>query len=273
MPSAAAAHTEKTIMSVALIGHTGFVGTTLKRQAKFDHLFNTSNIDQLAHQPYETVICSAAPAQKWIANRNPDSDWSNIQALIASLDTLTCEHLTLISTVDVFADPIAVDESTTVATDGLHAYGLNRYRLEEFVKERFKSHLIVRLPGLVGPGLRKNILFDFHNQNNVQAIHSRSCFQFYPMVNLHSDLQAARSSDLQLVHLTSEPVSVTDIAREAFQLDFDNIPASALPVRYDMRSIHAPSLNGQAGYQYSRQSVLLAIRAYHQSEISLGTSA
>lgn len=253
-------------MSSALIGHTGFVGTTLKGQATFDHVFNSSNIQEVTRQPYESVICSAAPAQKWIANRDPDADWANIQALIASLDTLTCDHFTLISTVDVFSDPNGVDETTSIETDGLHAYGLNRFRLEQFVRERFPSHLVVRLPGLVGPSLRKNILFDFHNENNVLAIDSRSSFQFYPMVNLYSDLQTARAQEVRLLHLTSEPISVADVARSAFNLDFNNVPASAVPASYDMRSIHATARDGASGYQYNRQATLLAIRAYHQSE-------
>lgn len=252
-------------MSLALIGHTGFVGSTLKRQAHFDHLFNSSNIQDVGRQAYDTVICSAAPAQKWIANREPEADWANIQKLIASLDNVECKHFVLISTVDVFATPIGVDESTPVKTDGLHPYGLHRRRLEEFVESRFQSHLIVRLPGLVGPGLRKNILFDFHNNNNVSSIDSRSRFQFYPMVNLYSDLQAARDTNIQLLHLTSEPISVADVGREAFNLDFNHVPSTS-PALYDMRTLHATDLNGSPGYQYDRRNTLTAIRAFHQSE-------
>lgn len=259
-------------MSLALIGHTGFVGSTLKRQAAFDHLFNTRNIDQISAQGYETVICSAAPAQKWIANREPEADWRNIQSLIESLDSIECDHLVLISTVDVFGNPVGVDESTPVDIDGLHAYGLHRRRLEEFVERRFKSHLIVRLPGLVGPGLRKNVIFDFHNDNNLKAIDSRSCFQFYPMVNLYSDLQAARRQGLSLLHLTSEPLSVGEVACKGFNLSFENVPATR-PASYDMRSRHACGADGRPGYQYDKGATLLAIRAYHQSEPKLANSA
>ncbi|MCI1137564.1 NAD(P)-dependent oxidoreductase [Stenotrophomonas maltophilia] len=252
-------------MSLALIGHTGFVGSTLKRQTAFDHLFNSSNIQDIDSNTYDTVICSAAPAQKWIANREPEADWANIQKLIGSLEKVKCRHFILISTVDVFASPIAVDESTVVQTEGLHPYGLHRRRLEEFVESRFASRLIVRLPGLVGPGLRKNILFDFHNDNNVSAIDSRSRFQFYPMVNLYGDLIAAEKAQIDLLHLTSVPVSVAEVAREAFGVAFDHAPET-LPALYDMRSQHALDGAGAPGYQYDRRATLTAIRAYHQSE-------
>ena len=52
------------------------------------------------------------------------------------------------------------------------------------LRKKFSRHVIVRLPGLIGPGLRKNIIFDFLNHNNVTKIESRSVFQFCPMVNL-----------------------------------------------------------------------------------------
>src|SRR5205085_8513752 len=99
---------------------------------------------------------------------------------------------------------------------GLHSYGMNRRRLELAAQELFDSHLVVRLPGLVGPGLRKNALFDLHNGNNVAALDSRSTYQFYPMVNLWSDLRRAISQKLRLVHLTAEPLSMAEVALEGF---------------------------------------------------------
>ena len=252
-------------MSNALVGHTGFVGATLKRQAHFKHLFNSSNIDQVGRQGYETVVCAAAPAQKWIANRDPEADWQNIEKLIENLDSVRCERFVLISTVDVFSSPLAVDESLVIDTSALQPYGLHRYRLEEFVRQRFDSHLVVRLPGLVGPGLRKNALFDLHNDNNVAAIDSRGQFQFYPMVNLNSDLELALDAGLSLLHLTSEPVTVAEIAEQAFSMRFNN-PAALMPPRYDMRSLHDLGRGRASGYQYDRRDVIQAIRAYHQYE-------
>jgi len=122
--------------------------------------------------------------QKWIANADPQGDREKIDSLIACLDSIECENFVLISTVDVFKTPVGVDENTPIDVQDLHAYGLNRYRLEQFVAQKFSRHVIVRLPGLIGPGLRKNIIFDFLNHNNVTKIESRSVFQFCPMVNL-----------------------------------------------------------------------------------------
>lgn len=252
-------------MSYALIGASGFVGTTLQRQRRFDELYRSTNIASVAGREFDTVVCAAAPAQKWIANREPERDRENLDALFGHLSSLRCRRFVLVSTVDVFGSPVGVDESTEVVEHGLHAYGLNRRILEKRVADRFADHLIVRLPGLVGPGLRKNVIFDFLNDNNVSAIDSRGVFQFYPMVNLWSDVERSFEAGLRLVHLTAAPLGVAEIAREAFGRDFRNevLPQAA---RYDFRSRHAAVYGGAGDYQYSVRESLLAIRAYAQSE-------
>ncbi|RWA52700.1 pyridine nucleotide transhydrogenase [Cupriavidus sp. UYMSc13B] len=252
-------------MSNALIGFSGFVGATLLRQTAFDVLYRSTNIAEIDGQAFDTVVCAGAPAQKWIANRDPEADRIKIEGLIDYLRTVTCKTFILISTVDVFKCPARVDESSPVEKEGLNAYGLHRRMLEEFVESHFPNHLIVRLPGLVGPGLRKNVVFDFLNDNNVGAIDSRSIFQFYPMVNLWYDIKQAMAAGLGLVHLTAEPVSVADVAVHGFGKLFDN-PIGATVAQYDFRTRHAGIFGASGAYQYDRRATLQAIRAYAQAE-------
>lgn len=248
-----------------LIGYTGFVGSTLLKQSPFSVLYRSTNIQGINGQSCDTLICAAAPAQKWIAYREPVADRQNIESLIAHLKTVTCKTFILISTVDVFKSPIGVDEDTPVEEDGLHAYGLHRRLLEKFVESYFPNHLIVRLPGLVGPGLRKNVIFDFLNDNNLRAIDSRGVFQFYPMVNLWWDIQTALRAGLKLVHLTAEPISVAEVSEQGFCKPFDQ-PQATMPATYDLRTRHAAIFGGSGNYQYSQRETIQAVRAYAQSE-------
>ena len=252
-------------MTKALIGHSGFVGGTLFKQVHFSALFRSTNIHEIDHREFDEVVCAGAPAQKWIANREPAEDRIKIESLINRLRTVKCKKFILISTVDVFKVPIGVDESTPVDESGLHAYGLHRRLLEKFVEQHFPDSLIVRLPGLVGPGLHKNVIFDFLNSNNLHAIESRGVFQFYPMVNLWYDIQTALNAGLSLVHLTAEPISVADVSMQGFGRPFtqtlDNPPA-----RYDMQTRHAQIFGSPGQYQYSARESIQAIRAYAQSE-------
>lgn len=252
-------------MENALIGFSGFVGSTLLRQAHFSALFRSTNIHEIENSEFDIVVCAGAPAQKWIANRDPADDRKKIESLINHLRTIKCKKFILISTVDVFNEPIGVDESTPVDESGLHAYGLHRRLLEKFVEQHFQNHLIVRLPGLVGPGLRKNVIFDFLNNNNLHAIESRGVFQFYPMINLWYDIQRALEAGLSLVHLTAEPISVADVSLQGFGRPFTQTLENP-PARYDMQTRHAQIFGSLGQYQYSVREAILVIRAYAQSE-------
>jgi len=252
-------------MSNCLIGFTGFVGTTLLKQHGFNNLYRSTNISDIKGKSFDSVICAAAPAQKWIANREPEADRQNIERLIGHLKTIQCQTFILVSTVDVFKTPFGVTEDTAVDETGLQPYGLHRRYLETFIESHFPRHLIVRLPGLVGPGLRKNVIFDLLNQNNLDAIDSRGVFQFYPTVNLWHDIQTALQAQLSLVHLTAEPISVAEVAQHGFGREFQNILAHP-PAQYDFQSKHAALFGGCGAYQYSKRETLLAIRAYAQSE-------
>lgn len=253
-------------MENALIGFSGFVGGTLLKQSNFEALFRSTNIHDIANREFDVVVCAGAPAQKWIANREPEADREKIDSLINHLRTVKCKTFILISTVDVFKNPIGVDESTLVDESGLHPYGLHRRLLEKFVEQHFSQHLILRLPGLVGPGLRKNVIFDFLNDNNLNAIESRGIFQFYPMVNLWSDIQTALAAKLSLLHLTAEPLSVADVSFKGFGRPFTQVLANA-PARYDMQTRHAQIFGSSGRYQYNARETIQAIRAYAQSEL------
>ncbi len=251
-------------MPTALIGYSGFVGSTLLRQTQFDSLYRSTNISDISGKKFDTVVCAGAPAQKWLANREPHADRKNIEALISHLKTVQCSKFILISTVDVFKYPRNVDETTLIDPLDLHPYGLHRRLLETFVESHFSNHLIVRLPGLVGPGLRKNIIFDFMHSNNLSTVESRGVFQFYPMVNLWQDIQTAIQCSLRLVHLTAAPISVADIAKYAFGQSF-NQQLDQEPPAYDVQTQHALAFGASGKYQYSARETLLATRAYVQA--------
>jgi len=252
-------------MNDALIGYTGFVGSTLLKQRKFEALYRSGNIGDIRAQQFDILVCAGAPAQKWIANRDPETDRHNICLLIDHLRTVKCNRMVLISTVDVFKDPVDVDESTAVDESGLHAYGMNRRFLEKFVQDHFPAPLIIRLPGLVGPGLRKNAIFDFVNENNLHTVDSRAIFQFYPMVNLWSDIYCALQSDLSLIHLTAEPISIADVSLHGFGKAFFQ-ELSQTPANYNMRTRFASTFGASGSYQYGVRETLQAIRCYAQSE-------
>lgn len=249
-----------------LVGATGFVGSSLLRQARFGACFDSRNIETIRGARFRTLVCAGAPALKWRANADPATDRAGIERLAACLERAECDRFVLVSTVDVFRDPVGIDETSPVEERGLHAYGLNRRWLERFVMRRFARCLVIRLPGLVGAGLRKNALYDLRHAHQVDALDARAVFQFYPVDRLWRDIGIAGAAGLELVHLTAEPVSLARVAAECFGRVLP-MREGGSPARYDMRTLHASRYGAAGHYQVSLGDSLRAVRAYASAAI------
>lgn len=247
-------------MRTALIGHTGFVGSTLARRIVFDACFNSANIETIAEQAFDLVVCAGARAEKWRINADPDRDSANLQRLTAALARVRADFVVLISTVDVYPVPIGVDEDGWIDIAGCAPYGRLRLALEHFVATRFDT-LTIRLPGLFGPGLKKNVIYDLLHNNMVDRINPDSSFQFYDVTGLWDDIQRARALGLRLLNLATEPVNVGRLAREVFALQLGASTAGP-PAVYDMRSRHAHLFGGRGGYLQSVDRVTADLQAF-----------
>lgn len=146
-----------------LIGHTGFVGSTLARLRSFDACFNSSNIEDLTGQECEIVVCAGVSATMWLANNDPESDWAAIDRLLTALRGAQIRQLVLISTIAVFDDAAAGYDENTARYETKTPYGRHRRQLEEAVTDCFEHVLIMRLPALFGNGLKKNFIYDLLN--------------------------------------------------------------------------------------------------------------
>jgi nucleoside-diphosphate-sugar epimerase len=248
-------------MATALLGYTGFVGSNIAAQHQFDDLYNSSNIGDIDGKEYDLVVSAANRAEMWRINQEPEKDLAEINEFIEHLKKVKIKKLVLISTVGVYKSPNGADEDTPIDTDGLTPYGANRYHLEQFCRENFDT-TIVRLPGLFGPGLKKNVIYDLQHDNNVDRIHADGVYQYYNLSNIWKDIQTALENNLDLVNLATEPVSTKDVAKYAFGREFDNRPADVKPAFWDMHSKHAALFGGQGKYLYDRQQSLDDIKAF-----------
>ncbi|NCB05229.1 MAG: NAD(P)-dependent oxidoreductase, partial [Clostridia bacterium] len=122
--------------------------------------YNSANIRQADGTRPELLVYAGVRAEKYLANRFPDRDRQITEEAARNIRRIAPEKLVLISTVDVWGDHFPAYEDEEPATEGLHAYGLNRLLLEREVRRDFPDALIVRLPGLYGQGLKKNFLYD-----------------------------------------------------------------------------------------------------------------
>ncbi len=242
-------------MKTALIGYTGFVGGVLHQALQPDHLFRSTNIDEIRGQSFDHIICAGVQAMKWWANLHPEEDRAGINRLLEPLAEAKAERFTLISSIDVYPSPRGVDESTVIDRTGHHAYGLHRLEVEDRIRELFPRVAILRLPGLFGPGLKKNVIFDLIHDNGLDKVHPDGVFQYYDTRRLAADIETVWSNGIELLNVSSEPLGTSEI-RDHFFPGKELGGQGPAPASYDMRSLHAPHWGGNGGYLYSRERML-----------------
>lgn len=252
-------------MPTGLIGYTGFVGSNILKHQPFDELYNSKNIQEIRGRSFDLLVCAGVSAVKWKANKEPEADWEGIQKLLEPLLTVQAKELVLISTVDVYPDPVGVNEQTEITTEDYPAYGKNRLRLEHMVRAQFPQVHIIRLPALFGSGLKKNFIFDLHNNNCLHLTHKESTFQFYDLNNLWSDITVVLDKKIDLLNITSEPVKAEDVARRSFGKDFTTVTEKP-PVHYDIQTVHAQAFGKTGPYLYDAEYTFDHIKTFIQTE-------
>ena len=146
-----------------LVGYTGFVGSNLRAKHNFEGLYDSKNVRESYGKNPDLLVYSGVPAQKFLANREPEKDFEVIKNAIENIKKINPKEIVLISTIDVYKNPVDVDEDSNIETENLQPYGYDRYYLEKWVRDNIEKHLIVHLPGLYGVNIKKNFIYDLIN--------------------------------------------------------------------------------------------------------------
>lgn len=202
-----------------IIGYNGLVGTTLCESEKYDHYFNSSNMHNFSSVCVDgaEVVLACLPATKWKVNQNIKKDLENINKIIYTLSKYEYSKITLISTIDVYANsPLGSNEDSTIGVTGLH-YGSNRYLFELLVREYLKTRElnIFRLPALFNKNIKKNVLFDLMYKNNLQHINTNSSYQWYNLNNLSNDINkyTLLYPNNNIYNLFTEPIETVELIK------------------------------------------------------------
>lgn len=247
------------ILPDAIIGYTGFVGSNLLKQNKFEHLYNSKNIAEIQNKDFNLVVCAGAPSLKWLTNKEPANDLANIEKLITNLKKIKAKKFILISTIDVYASVDGVDEDTIIATERLSPYGKHRRMLEEFAVNNFDT-LTVRLPAVFGQGLKKNSLYDLIH-GDFKYINPNSVLQFYNLDYLWADIGKALANNLKTLNLATEPIQLGKIAQKIFNLDLAG-KTETPPAFYDMRTKYGNLWGNTKPYLYLEEEIIRDIKLF-----------
>lgn len=240
---------------VGLVGHTGFVGSNIARQTDFTHCFNSKNIGQIEGSRFELLVFSGIQAVKWWACAHPEDDWAGIEAAIAPLRSVEARQVVLVSTIDVLPPRPGADETFDPHGHPNHAYGENRLRVEDYFRETFDNVLVVRLPDLFGRGLKKNIVFDLLNDNQLDKINPSGLLQLYCLDQLWGHVDLALRAGLDVVNFVTEPCTAASIASRFFPGKAIGPPADGA-VSHDFRTRHSKIFGRADGFLLDRSEVM-----------------
>lgn len=251
----------------AIFGYSGLVGSHFIKQNKFDEFYNSSNIKDSMNKEYNEIAICCIPAVKWLANKYPEKDAFDIEVIKDVFKTIRAKKVILISTIDIYDNVNnKSNENTAIQHEKNNTYGKNRFLFEEFIKSTFKNYHIIRLPALFGRGLKKNIIYDLLNNNNVANIPIHSAFQWYNLEWLNDDVSICKKNNIQECNLFTEPLETICIVDLFKQYDFSKNTmndATTTTISYDVQTInHRYFPHGSNGYIRNKQDVLKNIENF-----------
>lgn len=242
-------------MKTALIGYTGFIGSNLDKQFNFSHKYNTKNINEINNQEFDELVFAGLPGMKWWANSNPKIDKNIIEEMMRTLENVHAKKVIYISTIDVYENPIDVDEDTPVSFNH-QPYGANRSLFEKFMLSRYKDCTSIRLPITFGSNFKKNYLFDLINRRNLKSLNLKNNVQFYDINDLSLDVEAALTKSIKVYNLATEPVALSEIVNLFFphllkECSYEHNFSSNMKTKYNT-----------SGYLYRKEEVLQKIEKF-----------
>jgi hypothetical protein len=245
-----------------LIGNTGLIGKTLKDGVKFDYEFNSKNIHELLNLNIDPSITDlylcCLPATKWMVNQDPQADLDNIFKILNIITKKEYNNIILYSTIDVYnGTPLESNESYPLQISAPD-YGSNRLLFEKLISStlKYKKFLVLRLPALFGKHIKKNIIFDLLNNNQINKINYNSKYQWYNLNNLIKDTNLYLNKNSIVNNLFPEPICTSKIL-EIFGINKTQVDINSKEIIYNYKT--NKNLNG---YINDKEEILKEIKKF-----------
>jgi nucleoside-diphosphate-sugar epimerase len=219
---------KKSNKKIAIVGHTGFIGSNLKLFFKSKYNFNTKNLSLINKHKYDLVILCAPSSKMWIVNQFPQNDFNNVKKIINILKKIRTKKIILISTIEVYGKKNNKNELDKVNKSLNSSYGKNRICLEEFIKNFFSNSLIIRLPIVYGKYFAKNCIYDLQHKNNLKLLNGNDLIQLYNVKNLKKDIDFCLKKKIKLINISSKPIKLKFIAKKFFSTDLNSYKKSRI---------------------------------------------
>ena len=141
-------------MKIGVLGYTGFVGNAIYKLLQEIKGYVILGINSHTtyfsdEKEFDVVINCAGFSRKYEANQNPNKMWCIEYSILERIISLKYKSLVHISSIE--------------AELKLDTYGIIKNQMENHILSKCQQVTILRLGGLIGEGLKKNIIFDLIN--------------------------------------------------------------------------------------------------------------
>ena len=185
----------------ALIGYTGFIGSSLN-QEQYHLKLNSKNWNSISEPiDVDKLVIAAPSGVKYLANKDPLSDLDNCLSLARNIIKCFKSIKTMVI--------ISSNDTLNPTTD----YGQNRLyfnTLMEKVCEKLNTDLYIMYLGMTfGSKARKGMVYDFIHGNF--DYYKGGTYQLYPVRRLEQDIQYCVDNGIHKAMLSSVPIKTSEI--------------------------------------------------------------
>jgi nucleoside-diphosphate-sugar epimerase len=155
-------------VKVFILGGKGFIGSAFVRFCEKEEIdydcIDLDNYEVFKGRECDILINAAGNSKKYLSNERPVKDFRfSLEALLSSFFDLSFGKYVYLSSIDVYTDhedPTRNREDSVIDIGEISNYGFHKYLGEKMVMHYISEWLIIRLGGVLGPGLKKNPVFD-----------------------------------------------------------------------------------------------------------------
>lgn len=235
----------------AIVGHTGFIGTELKKIIKRPKCFSSKNINRLYHYDIKNLFIAAPSSIKFAALQNIEFDLNSIKTLILILNKTKIKKIYLFGTIDAVNFENVTNENSKTNLISCNSYGFYRGLFEKFCLNNFDT-TVLRLPVIFNNDIKKNFLFDIRRKNFNFLPNPNSKLQFYNIDNLKEDLKIIKKKKIKKINLVSQPIKIDEIYKRYLKkkIKFENKSI----ITHNLNSIHSKYW-GNKNFLYSKRKI------------------
>ena len=209
----------------ALIGYTGFIGSSFKRH--FEYKINSKTVLEDKISVSELVIC-APSGLKWKANKQHSEDRLSCKRLYSLIKDKfkNLKRIILISSNDTLKPTCPYGENRKEFND----------LLEKYCFENNIELFIFYLGMTFGKNAKKGMVFDFLNGNF--DYYSGGVYQLYPVSRIEQDIEYCVKNNIQRALFCSEPIETSEV-KELFGITENSLSG----VSYKVKPFGIPAIS------------------------------